>query len=188
MIMMVKILLTGPSPMFDILIPLCASANVALLIALSVIDLKHWILPDKLNFALGVCGLAFHLASGYRFFSVPEILAGGLTGAGFLYGIRFFANRHYGRDALGLGDVKLMGAAGLWLGVEGILMAVTIGAFAGMIHGLLYAAWLARKNKTGFSIRDLSIPAGPGFATGILITGFYLFSPYVFGVVHDLIA
>ena len=174
--------------MFDILTLLCILAAIGLLIALSAIDLKHWILPDELNFAFGVCGLLFHFSSGYIFMDIKQMLLGALIGAGLLYIIRFFANKHYGRDTLGLGDVKLLGAAGLWLGIDGVLQAVTLGALAGLIHGVLYAAYMYCKNKTPFSLSNLSIPAGPGFAVGIFAVGAYMFHPFITETIHALLA
>jgi len=173
--------------MFDLLPFILIVLAIGLLITLSLIDLKHWILPDELNFALGLCGVAFHVLTAQQILSYQDIALGAALGAGFLYVIRFFSNRHYGRDTLGLGDVKLLGAAGLWLGVEGVLMAVTLGAFAGLLHGLVYAAYVSYKNKTPYSIKQLMIPAGPGFAVGIAISGFYLFGPYVIQTLHDII-
>lgn len=174
--------------MFEIIPLLCIFAAIGLLIALSAIDLKHWILPDELNAALGICGIAFHLFTGYKFVDISGMLIGAAIGAGFLYLIRFFANRHYGRDTLGLGDVKLLGAAGLWLGADGTLQAITVGAFAGLLHGIAYAFWIAHKNKTKMTIHQLSIPAGPGFAVGIMAAGSVLFGHYVTESIHALLA
>src|SRR5690606_11939354 len=125
--------------MFEIIAILCLAAAVILLLALSLIDLKHWILPDELNIALGITGMIFNMTTAYRYVDITNMVGGALLGSGLLYGIRFFANRHYKQDALGLGDVKLLGAAGLWLGLDGVLQATTLGAFAGLLHGLGYA-------------------------------------------------
>ena len=172
--------------MFELFALLCLVAAPILLIALSIIDLKHWILPDELNLALGITGIAFHIFTAYRFLDIQDMLLGAALGAGLLYAIRFFANRHYDRDTLGLGDVKLLGAAGLWLGFEGTLQAITLGAFAGLIHGILYAFYISSKNKTPMTISNLSIPAGPGFAVGILIAGYLLFALYFKESLHAL--
>lgn len=172
--------------MFDILAILSLLSAIGLLIALSAIDLKHWILPDKLNLALGIAGLVFHFSTGYAYVDIRDMLLGAAVGAGMLYVIRFFANRHYETDALGLGDVKLLGAAGLWLGMEGVLMAVTAGAAAGLVHGLGVAAHTAWKNKTKFTIRQLAIPAGPGFCIGIAVVGYMMFSSFVSAYLYDL--
>jgi prepilin signal peptidase PulO-like enzyme (type II secretory pathway) len=167
---------------------LCILAAILLLIVLSAIDLKHWILPDELNLALGVAGIVFHLVTAYRFLDWTGMAMGAAIGAGFLYIIRFFSNRHYGRDTLGLGDVKLLAAAGLWLGLEGTLEAITIGAAAGLVHGLLYAAYISRRDKTPYSVRQLSIPAGPGFAVGIAVSGWFMYHSYVAEIINDLTA
>lgn len=174
--------------MFEIISLLCIFSALGLLIALSVIDLKHWILPDELNLAFGVCGIIFHITTAYMFANVTDMVIGAAIGAGLLYVIRFFSNRYYGRDTLGLGDVKLMGAAGLWLGMGGILEAITVGAMAGLFHGLFYAAWLAWKKKTRPAVAQLSIPAGPGFATGIVIIGYFMFGSYAMEIINALIS
>jgi prepilin signal peptidase PulO-like enzyme (type II secretory pathway) len=172
--------------MFEIISLLCLLAAVILLIILSIIDLKIWILPDELNFSLALAGLCFHFVTSHRFLYWDDMAWGALLGAGMLLTIRFFANRHYGRDTLGLGDVKLLGAAGIWLGLEGVLMAVTLGAFAGLVHGLVYAFYLSRKSKEKFTIHQLAIPAGPGFAIGIVIAGAMMFGPYTLETLHAI--
>jgi leader peptidase (prepilin peptidase)/N-methyltransferase len=174
--------------MFEILALLCLLAAIILLIILSIIDLKIWILPDELNLALAVAGLGFHFATSNRFLEWGDMAWGAAMGAGMLLTIRFFANRHYGRDTLGLGDVKLLGAAGIWLGLEGVLMAVTVGAFAGLIHGLVYAFVLSRTSKQKFTIHQLAIPAGPGFAVGIVIAGAMMFAPYTMETISALLS
>ncbi len=184
--MIVKIGLHGFVQMLEILPLLCLVSALLILIALCVIDLKHWILPDELNLALGVSGILFHFFAAYPFFGITQMVLGALTGAGILYVIRFFSNRHYGRDTLGLGDVKLLAAAGLWLGVDGTLQAITVGAGAGLVHGLFYATYLSIKNKSKFTLSNLSIPAGPGFAIGIVFAGYFLFHAYVLEIIHDL--
>ncbi len=172
--------------MFDILAIVSLLGAAALLIVLSAIDLKHWILPDKLNLALGIAALVFHFSTGYAYVDIKDMILGACVGAGMLFVIRFFANMHYKTDALGLGDVKLMGAAGLWLGMEGVLMAITVGAAAGLVHGLIYAAYTASKNKTKFTIHQLAIPAGPGFCIGIAAVGCMMFSSVVSAYLYAL--
>lgn len=155
-----------------------------LLVILAVIDLRVRLLPNIYVFPFGALGIAFHIASGFNIISVENMLIGGVIGYGLLWIIRFFANRHYGKDSLGLGDVKLMGAAGLWLGVDGVLFALTIGAFAGVLHGVLYALWHAARTKSRPSFNQLMIPAGPGFIAGIAAVAIWLFTPYFSELVY----
>lgn len=173
---------------FEIIPILCIAAALILLLILSIIDLKILILPDELNFSLGVAGVIFHLSAGMPFFGWGDMILGAAIGGGLLYVIRFFANKAYQKDTLGLGDVKLLAAAGIWLGPEMVLVAVTLGALAGLIHGLVYAAWLAVKTKQKVAVGSLTIPAGPGFAVGIILGGAYLLGPFVMETLHEIFA
>ncbi len=150
-----------------------------LLITLSVIDFKTWLLPDPLNLALAGTGIIFHLISGYEILPPHEVIFGALIGAGLLYIIRMAGNAYYKQESLGLGDVKLLGAAGLWLGIEGTILAIVLGAAAGVVHGLILAGVIAYKNKTTYSLQRLMLPAGPGFCVGIFLSGAWLFFDYI---------
>ncbi|MGB4107277.1 MAG: A24 family peptidase [Alphaproteobacteria bacterium] len=161
--------------MFEILAVLAVFTAIGLLCVLSVIDLKEGLLPNEYVMGLAMTGAVFHLATAWHYLGLKDMALGGLIGAGFLYLIREGANRIYKQDALGLGDVKLMGAAGIWLGPYYILFALTAGALAGLLHGLGLA--LQVKSATGAMPRmnSLSLPAGPGFAIGIVIAGIIQF-------------
>ncbi len=156
---------------------LCAVAACGLLVALSVIDLRVRLLPNILVLPFAILGVIFHTATGWAHLTPLDMIAGGAMGYGILYGIRYTANRIYKMDTLGLGDVKLMGAAGLWLGPDGVLMALVLGAILGMVHGLAVAFYLSHKSGEKISLNRLEVPAGPGFALGIAAMGLYQYWP-----------
>lgn len=158
---------------------LILAAALGLLAILAVIDLRVRLLPNIYVFPFAVLGILFHASVNFEIISIIDCLLGGLTGYGILWLIRFAANYHYKQDSLGLGDVKLMGAAGLWLGIDGVLFALTIGAFAGVLHGVAYALALAVPTKSRPSFKRLMIPAGPGFIVGIVSVGAWVFGPYL---------
>ncbi len=153
-------------------------AGSALLLILSIIDLKTWLLPNEYVLGLFIMGLLFHWSTGFAFLNIIDMAIGAAVGAGLLYFIRFAAEKFYQEDALGLGDVKLMGAAGVWLGPYYILTALIIGALAGIVHGLGLALYKTLKHKTPFNLTRLSLPAGPGFAIGIFLTALYVFRAF----------
>jgi len=161
--------------MIEILPILCLIAAGVLLITLSIIDFKTYLLPNIYVFPFAVLGIIFHYFTNFEILTLSEILTGGFVGYGILFTIRFLGNKYYGQDSLGLGDVKLLGASGLWLGLEGVLIAMTVGAFLGLVHGIIYATSISIKNKSKLSLARLKIPAGPGFIGGILIAFFWLF-------------
>ncbi len=152
---------------------LCILAALALLVALAAIDLRTYLLPDRLNLPLFITGVTFHIATAFQYESLAGMVLGVLIGGGLLYGVRFFANKYYKQDSLGLGDVKLLMAAGVWLGPHDVLLAIIIGAFAGIVHGL----GLAVKRKTK-NLGTLNLPAGPGFIIGILVAGILKFRTF----------
>lgn len=173
--------------MLEILPILCLLMAVSLLILLSIIDLKTFLLPNIYVAPFAALGVIFHILTDFYYLSPQQMIVGGIAGFLILYLIRAAGNRYYGQDSLGLGDVKLLGASGLWLGLDGVLFAMTIGAMAGLLHGLLYALIVKFKDKKPFSLTRLTIPAGPGFAIGIVTVGAWMYHSFVMGVIYTLL-
>ena len=147
----------------------------AILAALAFRDLKEYILPDYLNAALALSFMAFHISMHWQLVTPVNALEGALAGGGMLLLVRTIANKFYHEDALGLGDVKLILAAGLGLGFPGIFMALSIGAFVGLLHGLCIATFERIKNNHKVSLGKVNVPAGLGLAIGIALMTIYLF-------------
>lgn len=154
--------------MLEIAAFLCLPGALTVLYVLSVIDLREGLLPNEFVMALGALGLVFHISTLFQYLDSLNMVLGAFVGGGILYVIRGGANAIYKDDTLGLGDVKLMAAAGIWLGPEFILIALTAGAFAGFLHGMGVALYTVSRAKIGINLRKMSIPAGPGFAIGII--------------------
>lgn len=108
-----------------------------LLLTLAALDVTEFWLPDALTGTLALAGLA----AG---FVVPpewnERLIGGVAGFGALWLIGFAYRRLRGREGLGGGDPKLLGAIGLWLGwrmlPEVLLLASLVGLGAVLVGAL----------------------------------------------------
>ncbi len=148
---------------------------LAILLALAYRDVKEYILPDYLNAALALSFMSFHISTHWQMFLPVNAVGGALMGGGLLLFIRTIANKFYDADSLGLGDVKLMAAAGLGLGFPDILMALSLGAFAGLLHGL-FMAWAAKKTTKGkISLGLINVPAGLGLTMGIAVMMIYRF-------------
>lgn len=145
--------------------------GLVMLIALSVIDLRHMILPNELVLAFALAGVAFHYITDNTYMGWSDMLLGALAGGGMLWGVRRLAFVYYVEDALGLGDVKFMAAAGLWLGVPDIFLALSLGALAGILHGGLVCLFRYLQDRRHPDFKRFSIPAGLGFSVGIVLTG-----------------
>jgi leader peptidase (prepilin peptidase) / N-methyltransferase len=130
---------------------LCGAMLGWLLVALGMLDLLHFWLPDRLTAALALSGLAAMVAG------VPPPLSDRLIGgaAGFLSlaAIAFAYQRIRGRDGMGAGDPKLFGAIGLWTGWQ-VLPLVLLGASAA---GLGAAFILALRSRVS---ADTRLPLG----------------------------
>lgn len=139
------------------------------LLWLCAIDLKLRLLPDELTGALAVLGALFAWAATPYAGPWYNAALGGLAGGGGLLLVRAIANRAYGFETMGLGDIKLLGAGGIWLGLEGVILAMCVGAFAGLFHGLgvmLHGRFVKGRAE---NFREMTIPAGPGFCAGLAL-------------------
>jgi leader peptidase (prepilin peptidase)/N-methyltransferase len=161
--------------MLEIVALLCLAGAGVLLFLLSAADLKEGLLPNELVLSFLVFGIAFHCCTLFQFLDITNMILGCAIGFGALYVIRYAAHQFYAQDALGLGDVKLLAAAGVWLGPYYILIAMTLGALLGIVHGLGAATLQWHRTKSFPPLGTLSLPAGPGFAMGIAVTSIFAF-------------
>lgn len=145
------------------------------LVALAYRDIKEYRLPNYLNIALAVIFIAFHMLTNWWGITPLQALEGGLAGGGLLLLIREIANRHYREDSLGLGDVKLMAAAGLGLGFPNIFMALSLGAAMGLLHGLGMAFFEKITTRHKVDLGRVNVPAGLGLTIGIALVLAYQF-------------
>ena len=129
---------------------------VAVLIALSVIDLDTFRLPDVLTLPLlGIGLLGAFLIPGSP--SGWESMLSAL-GAG---GLFWIIARVY-PQGMGLGDVKLVAALGAYLGFPSVFLAVFVGSFAGAFIGIVLLL-------IGHKRFRQQIPFGPYLAFGAII-------------------
>lgn len=161
--------------MLDWIAFFCLGGAVIILVALAIVDLKTRLLPNEMVLGFATLGFIFHLTTLSRFLAIHEIFLGAVIGFASLYVVRLIANRIYKTDALGLGDVKLIAAGGVWLGPDAIMLGMAAGAMGGVLHGTYEALKIARRTNTKPDFSYLQIPAGPGFAAGLILTGIYKF-------------
>ena len=135
----------------------------AALLAISIIDLEHFIVPDRITAPLTVSALALlGLAAaadgtGWRY---GRTLLGGLAFFAFL----LLLNLLYPKG-MGMGDVKLSFSLGLYLGWLG-WGQVFLGGFLAFLLGALVGVGLI---ATGVKGRKDFVPFGPFLAAGTLI-------------------
>jgi leader peptidase (prepilin peptidase)/N-methyltransferase len=131
-------------------------ALILLVVPAALIDLEHRIIPNRLTALGAVLALGIGLALDPA--GEPERLIAGAAAGGFL----LLAALAY-PGGMGMGDVKLAGVMGLFLG-GAVAPAILIALLAGVLAGI---AVIARK---GASVgRKTAVPFGPFLALGALV-------------------
>jgi leader peptidase (prepilin peptidase)/N-methyltransferase len=125
---------------------------VTTLCAVSLTDLEHRIIPNRILLAAAVLGVAIAAVGDPA--SLPERAIAALGAGGF-----FFAAALLYPRGMGLGDVKLAALLGLFLGRD-VVPAILVALLAGSAVGL---AMIARE---GAAARKRAIPFGPFLALG----------------------
>ena len=128
---------------------------VAALIALAAIDLDHRILPNKIVYPMAAWGVIATVLVDRD--DLLENLAAGAGAFAFL----FIAVLAYPRG-MGMGDVKLGGAMGLYLGLS-VIPALLVAFLSGSVVGL---GMIARE---GASARKKAVPFGVFLALGGIV-------------------
>lgn len=140
-----------------------------LLLALAIIDARHFWLPDRLTGALAIVGLVVG-AMGIG----PHLMdraIGGAAGYAFLWAIAAVYRDWRGRDGLGGGDPKLLGAIGLWIGWRLLPIVVVLASMAGLgvvLFWLLTGRGAARDDQLPFGTL-LAIGAYPVWVVMLLV-------------------
>jgi leader peptidase (prepilin peptidase)/N-methyltransferase len=126
----------------------------AILVVIGVIDTKTRRIPDTLNLALLLCGVA-------AIWAFPETDIFSRCVGLFAVSLPLFLFALFIRDSFGMGDVKLMAAAGFLLGWRHALAAFVIGVLIGGIYGVILLISRRRSAKEHFAF-------GPCLAVGII--------------------
>jgi leader peptidase (prepilin peptidase) / N-methyltransferase len=128
---------------------------------LAWIDIRHGIIPDWLNFTIAGLGLSKALVVGGPLAGLEAACEGVAIGAIFwLLRRLYFAFRKI--QGLGLGDVKFLAAAGIWVGIAGLPMLLLVAALTALAcAGVMQLAGRQLSAQTSMSF-------GPFLAVGLL--------------------
>ncbi len=149
-------------------------AAVYALIVLSVIDLDFMIIPDRCSLGLIVLGLAFAWCnpnfSGVWWQKELASLIGACAGLFGVLAIALIGTWLFKKEAMGGGDVKLMGGVGALIGWQGVITTVVFASFFGLVYAVFLMIFKGKKGGD-------AIPFGPFLSLGALINLFYLIPP-----------
>ena len=141
-----------------------------MLLSAFVIDYRLQIIPNRLNLTMAEIGMVIAFLYGISNVAITiDMLLGMLVGAGIFFLITAIGALIYGKEALGLGDVKLMGALGLYFGFSNIIIIAMISFLIGAIIGIILIAGKIKKS-------DEYIPFGPFIVIATFISMFVPFN------------
>lgn len=145
---------------FSVLTPLYWIVMAGLVVA-TFIDFEHYIIPDRIS--LGGIALGLVLSFIFPVLHVYGVIVPTLThwegllqsaigvaaGAGTLWVVSVIGKMIFKKDAMGLGDVKLLGAIGAFLGWRAVIFTIIASSFIGSIVGIILIiignrAWQSR--------------------------------------------
>jgi len=150
-----------------------AEALVLALVPVTFIDLRLTIIPDLITKPGMVLGPVFSMiAPGLHrtewlveqgvntpVAALIMSLLGMVVGAGAIWGMGVLGRLVFKKEAMGFGDVKLMGMAGAFTGPVGVLLSILIGCVIGSVGGIL--AWVITRSRY--------IPFGPFLSAGTVV-------------------
>ena len=126
-----------------------------MLLSVFVIDYKLQIIPNRLNLTIFEIGLIFTFLYGSSNIAISiNMILGMLVGGGIFLLITLVGGLIYGKEAMGFGDVKLMGALGLYFGMSNIIVITLLAFLIGAILSILLLVSKKRKSSE-------YIPFGP---------------------------
>jgi leader peptidase (prepilin peptidase)/N-methyltransferase len=141
------------------------------LVAVSLIDVDHQIIPDSIVMPLLWVGLIMSLfhpmaGAGTLFIAPQDAIIGALAGYLSLWSVYQLFKLITGKEGMGYGDFKLLAALGAWLGWQMLHIIILLSAVVGAIIGIAMIVFRGRD-------RQLPIPYGPYLAAAGWVTMLY---------------
>ena len=143
---------------------LSALALIWMLVALTGIDIDTQLLPDSITLPLLWLGLAVNLFAVWT--PLSSAVMGAMLGYGSLWSVYWLFKLVTGKEGMGYGDFKLLGALGAWFGWQAVPLMILLSSFVGAALGI--AILLSKRQG-----RDTPMPFGPYLAGAGLLTLFF---------------
>jgi len=133
-------------------------------LALAIIDLDTQLLPDAITMPLLWCGLLLNLWGVFT--DLRSAVIGAIAGYLALWAVYWLFKLATGKEGMGYGDFKLLGAIGAWLGWQVLPVVVLLSSVVGAAVGIGLIV-LARRG------RNVPIPFGPYLAAAGALSLFW---------------
>lgn len=126
-----------------------------MLLSAFIIDYKFQIIPNRLNLTMFEIGIILMFIAGIFNANIAiDMFLGMLAGAGIFLLITLIGGLIAGKEAMGFGDVKLMGALGIYFGLANTIVITLMSFLIGAILSIILLV-IKKKNTNEY------IPFGP---------------------------
>ncbi len=143
---------------------LAAIAMIWALVALFMIDADTQLLPDQITLPLLWLGLLLNLQGWFA--PLADAVIGAAAGYLVLWSVYWIFKLVRGREGMGYGDFKLMGALGAWFGWQALPALILMSSIVGAVIG---GAMLLVQRKGS----ETTFPFGPYIAGAGLLVLFF---------------
>lgn len=148
---------------------LTGSILFSVLLAIALIDARHYLIPDQLSIGGLAAGLTLSLLPGPV--TPLQSVTGAAAGFAVLLAVGVLGERIFKKPAMGGGDMKMMAMVGAFLGPVGAMLTIFLGALAGsLIFGPIS---LKTQKLVPFGV-FLAIGAAITFLVGDSLTRWYV--------------
>jgi leader peptidase (prepilin peptidase)/N-methyltransferase len=127
------------------------------LVTLTFIDFDTQLLPDDITLPLLWLGLIFNISNGFT--DLKSAVLGAIFGYLILWSVYWLFKLVTGKEGMGYGDFKLLGAIGAWFGWQLLPAVILLSSVVGAVIGI---GMIMFRGKTG----NTAIPFGPFLALG----------------------
>ena len=135
-----------------------------MLLSAFIIDYKLKIIPNRLNMTMFEIGIIFMFLAGIFNANIAiDMFMGMIVGSGIFLLITLIGGLIAGKEAMGFGDVKLMGALGIYFGLSNTIVIIIMSFLIGAVLSILLLITKIKKTNE-------YIPFGPFIVIATFIT------------------
>jgi leader peptidase (prepilin peptidase) / N-methyltransferase len=140
-----------------------------LLIGIALTDAREYIIPNEFTWGGLAIGLVLAAAGGIP--SITAAVIGAVVGFLLLWLVGAVGTWAFKEEAMGGGDIKMMAMVGAFIGWQGVLLTIFLGALAGTLI-FLPLTLLGRKKLVPFGV-FLAIGAAVTYVVGPALIAWY---------------
>ncbi len=148
---------------------LAGAVFFTILLGIAMTDAREYIIPDE--FSLGGLGLGLLFGLGGGLDALVTALIGAVTGFVLLWAVGAAGTKMFKEEAMGGGDIKMMAMVGAFVGWQGVLLTIFLGALLGTLI-FVPLSLIGQKRLVPFGV-FLSLGAATTWLAGPAVIAWY---------------